>query len=247
VRASLSVRTLACLLPLLAGPCAAAGQTATQAAPNAASQTQQPVAANTLQRRAAVVSGTPAAASVVMIHSRAYLPPTQHQLFQAYLRDSYGWPALASSTVRTLYGEARANNPSAYGTDAAGFGQRLGSNLAITAITGNVRFAMEEVFHEDLRYIPCHGCSVKHKIENALLAEITARHDRDGHRFFTLTPTISDFSGPLIAHSTWYPGASEGPIRGVISARTVFAVRIGGHLFREFVLERRHKDAPEPR
>jgi hypothetical protein len=184
---------------------------------------------------------------VVIIHQRPYLPPTQHQLLIDYLRDSYGWPAFARSTARALYGEARAASPAAYGTDAAGFGQRYGSNVAITAIDGNVRYAMEEVFHEDLRYIPCHGCSVKHKIENALLAEITARHDRDGHRFFTLTPTISDFSGPLIAHSTWYPGSKEGPIAGVISARTIFATRIGGHLFREFVLERRHKDNPEPR
>ena len=87
--------------------------------------------------------------------------------------------------------------------------------------------------------IPCHGCRAKKKIENALLAEVTARHDSDGHRFFTLTPTIADFSGPIIAHTFWFPQPS-GPIDGVIAARLVFATRIGGHLFREFVLERRH-------
>ncbi len=74
-----------------------------------------------------------------------------------------------------------------------------------------------------------------------MLAEITARHDSDGHRFFTLTPTIADFSGPIIAHTFWLPQPS-GPIDGVVAARLVFATRIGGHLFREFVLERRHKD-----
>lgn len=180
-----------------------------------------------------------------MIHERRYVPPTQRELFTAYLRDSYGLPAFGRTIVRTLYGEGR-GAPKEWGTDAAGFGQRFGSNVAITAINGTVRYGMEEVFHEDLRYIPCHGCSAKHKIENSLLAEITARHENDGHRVFTLTPTISDFSGPLIAHSTWYPGASRDPMGGVISARTVFATRIGGHLFREFVLERRHKDVPEP-
>jgi hypothetical protein len=173
------------------------------------------------------------------------VPPTQHQLFKDYLRDSYGAPAMARSMVRTIYNQAL-DQPGAWTQDAKGFGERFGSNIGITAINGNVRYGMEEVFHEDLRYIPCHGCNFKHKIENALLAEITARHDRDGHRFFTLTPTIADFSGPILARATWYPPGVHDPlIGGIIATRTVFATRIGGHLFQEFVLERRHHDEPE--
>jgi hypothetical protein len=179
-----------------------------------------------------------------IIHQRPYDQPSSHDLFVDYLRDTYGLPGQARSLVRALYSEAR-GTPSGWGTDLPGFGQRLGSAEAVTAINGNVRYGMEIVFHEDLRYIPCHGCSVKHKIENALLAEITARHDVDGHRFFTLTPTIADFSGPIIAHTLWYPGSSAGPLAGVVSARTVFATRVGAHLFREFVLERRHRDIHE--
>jgi hypothetical protein len=179
----------------------------------------------------------------VMVNGRPYKPPTQRALFIDYLRDSYGWSAFARSTVRTAYNQAL-DQPKGWGTDTAGFMQRLGSNVGITAINGNVRYGMEEVFHEDLRYIPCHGCNVKHKIENALLAEITARHDFDGHRFFTLTPTIADFSGPLIARQLWYPESANSLIGGVVATRTVFATRIGAHLFREFILERRHQDKP---
>lgn len=179
----------------------------------------------------------------VMINGRPYVRPTQHELLVDYLNDSYGLPALARTTVRSLYNEGL-DQPSGWGTDAAGFGQRFGSNAAITAINGNVRYGMEEVFHEDLRYIPCHGCSFRHKIENVLLAEVTARHDRDGHRFFTLTPTIADFSGPIVAHTLWYPNGFN-PFGGVVATRTVFATRVGAHLFREFVLERRHNDKPE--
>jgi len=179
-----------------------------------------------------------------IIHQRPYDQPSSHDLFIDYLRDTYGLPGQARSLARALYGQAR-GGPSGWGTDLPGFGQRLGSAEAVTAINGNVRYGMEILFHEDLRYIPCHGCSVKHKIENALLAEVTARHDVDGHRFFTLTPTIADFSGPIIAHTLWYPGSSAGPLDGVVSARTVFATRVGAHLFREFVLERRHKDRHE--
>jgi hypothetical protein len=180
----------------------------------------------------------------VMINGRPYQRPTQHELFISYLKDSYGLSALGLSTTRTFYNEAL-DQPKGWGTDFPGFSQRFGSNIAIAAINGNVRYGMEEVFHEDLRYIPCHGCNAKHKIVNVLLAEVTARHASDGHRFFTLTPTVADFSGPIIAHTIWYPSGFD-PFAGVVATRTVFATRIGGHLFREFVWERRHKDPKEP-
>jgi hypothetical protein len=176
----------------------------------------------------------------VMINGRPYVRPTNRQQFIGYLKDSYGLPAFAGAGFRSVYGQLR-GKPDEWGQDWPGYGQRFGSALAVSAINGNVRYGMETLFHEDMRYIPCHGCRAKKKIENALLAEITARHDSDGHRFFTLTPTIADFSGPIIAHSFWFPQPS-GPIDGVVAARLVFATRIGGHLFREFVLERRHKD-----
>jgi hypothetical protein len=198
-----------------------------------------PSSSTTLQPRTAA-----APARVVMVNYRPYKPPTQHDLFHDYWHDTYGLNGLASTSARALYAQGL-DHPSGWGQDWPGFGQRFGSSAAVTAINGNVRYGMEELFHEDLRYIPCHGCGVKHKIENALLAEITARHQNTGRRFFTLTPTVSDFSGPIIVHTAWYPGHSGNPLDGVVSARLVFATRIGSHLFREFVLERRHKDAPE--
>jgi hypothetical protein len=178
-------------------------------------------------------------AALGKINGRPYDQPSHKDQFFDYLRDSYGLPALARSTIRTLYSEGR-GTPSGWGQDFPGFAQRFGSNLAITAIDGNVRFAMETIFSEDMRYLPCHGCSVKKKITNALLSEVTARHDVDGHRFFTLTPAIADFSGPIIANTLWYP--NHDPFGGVVGTRTVAAIRVGQHLFREFVLERRHHD-----
>ena len=179
---------------------------------------------------------------LAIVNGRPYEQPSNKDKFIDYLKDSYGLPALGRSAVRSLYSEAR-GKPEEWGTDFPGYMQRYGSAYGSNAISGNVRYGMEELFHEDMRYIPCHGCRWKHKIENALLAEVTARHDKDGHRFFTLTPVVSDLSGPIIASSAWVPGGE--PINGVIAARTVFPVRIGAHLFQEFVLERRHHDAPE--
>jgi hypothetical protein len=181
---------------------------------------------------------------LAVINGRPYDQPSLHDTLVDYAKDTYGWGGLIRTTIRAGYAEAHAvyapgtNEP--WGTDFPGFMQRFGSAAGVTIIDGNVRLAMELIFHEDLRYIPCHGCTKRAKLENALLAEITARHDSDGHRFFTLTPTIADFSGPIIAHSTWYP--TYDPMAGVISTRLVFATRIGQHLFQEFVWERRHHD-----
>jgi hypothetical protein len=179
----------------------------------------------------------------VMINGRPYVRPTPKEQFKDYLSDTYGAPALARTSARALYAQGL-GKPTQWGQDWPGFGQRFGSATATTVIDGNVRYGMEMLFKEDMRYIPCHGCSKKRKLENALLAEVTARHDTDGHRFFTLTPTVTDMSGPLIANSVWVPGHTT--IDGFVGSRLIFATRIGGHLFTEFVLERRHHDPKLP-
>ena len=180
--------------------------------------------------------------SSVRINGHPYLRPTPREQFHDYLRDTYGWPALARTAAGAAYDEAR-GKPEQWRQDWEGFGQRLGSAGATTVIDGNVRYGLETLFREDMRYLPCHLCSPKHKLENALLSEITARHRADGRRFFTLTPTITDLAGPIIANSLWIPGHSA--IDGFTGSRLIFATHIGGHLFTEFVLDRRHHD-PEP-
>lgn len=191
----------------------------------------------------AVLTAPTPTKTAVMINGRPYMRPTAREQFRDYLNDTYGLPGLARTAARALYAQGM-DKPSAWGADWPGFGQRFGSAGAVTAIDGNVRYGMEMLFKEDMRYIPCHGCSIKRKIDNALLAEITARHDTDGHRFFTLTPTVTDMSGPLIANSIWIPGHTA--IDGFLGSRLIFATRIGGHLFSEFVLERRHHDPKLP-
>lgn len=178
--------------------------------------------------------------TLAIVNGVPYQQPSRHDIFIDYVKDTYGLPAFIRTSVRTLYAEAR-GKPTQWDNGPAGIGERFASSAGITMISGNTRFAMEVIFHEDLRYYPCLHCSVKRKIENALLAEITARHDADGHRFFTLTPTVADFSGPIVAHAIWFPGNAEGPIAGVVSARTYFATRIGYHVVQEFYIEHHHK------
>ncbi len=176
-----------------------------------------------------------------IVNGRPYVRPTKREQFMDYLNDSYGLSALGRTSVATAYGQIKATQDhSSYPANWGGFGERFGTGALATVISGNVRYGMETVFREDMRYIPCHGCSVKRKIGNALLAEVTARHDSDGHRFFTLTPLVSDMSGPIIVNSTVVPGRAA--INGVIGSRVRVSVRVGSHLYTEFVSERKHHD-----
>ena len=224
--------SLCCGLAPIVGGLAQTAAPVLQPLPNAPTLQQR-------QQRTAEEIEAARLAALAKINGRPYDQPSHKDQFLDYIRDSYGLPAFARSTIRSLYAESQ-DGPSGWGQDFPGFMQRFGSNVAVTAIDGNVRYGMEELFHEDLRYIPCHGCSVRRKIQNALLSEVTARHDVDGHRFFTLTPAIADFSGPIIANATWYP--NHDPFNGIVGTRTVASTRIGAHLFTEFVLERRHHD-----
>jgi hypothetical protein len=173
-----------------------------------------------------------------LVNGAAYDQPSNRELARNYFHDTYGFTGAINTTIRALYSEAR-GKPTGWGTDFPGFAQRYGSAAAITAINGSVRYGAELVLHEDLRYLPCHHCSAKHKVENAVLAEFTARHGVDGHRSFSLTPVISDFSGPIIAHAYWYPKGFD-PFEGVVATRVVFATRIGTHLVREFAFDHWH-------
>jgi len=176
-----------------------------------------------------------------LVNGIPYDQPSNKDQFLYYLSDTYLLNGQIRTTVRTLYTEAQ-QGPPEWSTDFSGFMQRFASNEGITAINGTFRLGVGLAFHEDLRYIPCLHCSFKRKLKNALLSEVTARHGEDGRRFFTLTPALADFSGPIIAHSLWYPHFD--PFAGVVSVRTVAAIRVGQHIAQEFWVDRHHKHEP---
>ena len=218
--------------------CAAPGQQPASSPPQGKPLSSRPVADPNDAALQAAAAEAIRINGLARINGVPYDQPSAHDKLIDYLKDTYGWPGQARTTIRALYSQAR-GKPDAWNQDWGGFGERFASSEGTTIITSNVRYAMELTFHEDLRYLPCLRCSAKKKIENALLAEITARHDSNGRRFFTLSPTVADFSGPIVAHSLWYPGIPD-PVAGVVAARTVFATRIGAHLFQEFVLVHYH-------
>jgi hypothetical protein len=235
-------RTLVLMLLLFGFGSAALAQTDNPALPDA----PQPENSKQLKTRPTL---TPAQAKEQLrlsqlpyVNGERYDQPSSKDLTLYYLTDTFLLPGQTRSMISALYSQAR-ERPAGWGDDFSGFAQRLGSAEGITAINGTVRMGMEFLFHEDLRYIPCHHCSVKRKIANAFLSEVTARHGVDGKRIFSLTPEISDFAGPIVAHTLWFPNYD--PFAGVVATRVVAAVRVATHLAQEYLVEHRHRRGPQ--
>jgi hypothetical protein len=173
----------------------------------------------------------------VLFYTRAYDPPTRHDAVHAYTMELLGPRTFIAAGFRAGIEQARLI-PAGWGRDVPGYLQRYGSSYSESAIDSTTRFGLAQLLHEDVRYFPCYGCKMWDKYENAVLAEVSARRGQDGHRAFSATPILSGFSGPLIAYSAWYPtGFSAAD--ALHHAGLGFITRIGFHLLREFIVDRK--------
>jgi hypothetical protein len=179
----------------------------------------------------------PPAPSPVLFYTSSYDPPTRHDAFHAYVMEVIGPRPLVSAGISAGIEQAR-SVPIGWGQDFPGYLQRFGSAYSESAIDSTTRFGLASLFHEDVRYFPCYGCSIWDKYENAVLAEVSARRGQDGHRAFSPTPILAGFSGPLVAYNVWYPpGYSNRD--ALHHAALGFITRIGFHLLREFIVDRK--------
>jgi hypothetical protein len=173
----------------------------------------------------------------VLFYTRAYDPPTRHDDFHAYSMELIGPRTFIAASFRAGIEQTRLV-PVGWGRDVPGYLQRYGSAYGEAAIDSTTRYSLAQVFHEDVRYFPCYGCSVWDKYENAVLAEVSARRGEDGHRVFSATPILAGFSGPLIAYAAWYPPGYSNA-QAIQHAGLGFITRIGFHLLREFIVDRK--------
>ncbi|HEY0307105.1 MAG TPA: hypothetical protein VGB94_03035 [Acidobacteriaceae bacterium] len=175
-----------------------------------------------------------------MVNGWPYSRPTRGQDFKAYQHEVLGPRAFIGAGFRSGIEQARPA-PIGWGQDFPGYAQRYGSAYAEIAIDSSVRFGLAAALHEDTRYLICHDCSLGAKFKNAVLAEVTNRRGRAGHRVFSAVPIVASFSGPLVAYSAWYPPGYGVEDAAKHSALGLF-VRVGGHILRETLFDSDDKD-----
>lgn len=185
-------------------------------------------------------------ASPYMVNGLPYHQPTGAQRLHLYVKDVVGPERFAIEAVSAAYAYGR-NDPQGWDNGAEGYGKHIGSAYGQAVISETVRHGLSAALHEDTHYIVCHGCTMKERVYNSVLSEFTARRGADGHRAWSLTPTISNYSGPLVSHNVWYPdGYNSGD--AAIAGTTGYATHIGFRFARELydIYKTKHSENKVP-
>jgi hypothetical protein len=141
-----------------------------------------------------------------------YVRPTQQQKFRNYAWNAVGPVALAGASFAGAIDQGF-NFPKAWHQGMGAYGQRVASNLGISAVTATAQYSIGEVFHEDTAYYRCQCNGLVHRFVHAAYSSVASRRGSDGHMAFSPALTIAPFIGPMIAANTWIP-SHNGPTLG---------------------------------
>ena len=168
-----------------------------------------------------------------ILNGRHYRVPTNGENLHVLSRRLFGLGALGGPAFTAAWQMARDRpDPRYWPEGTEGYFKRYGAAYGTRVIQAGTRYSLGAVLHEDNRYLLCHGCTLKQKIYNAVLADYTARHGADGHREFSPTGILAGYSGPLIAYAYWYPNQDPNYTiqRGARNALVGFGTRPAAHL-----------------
>lgn len=137
---------------------------------------------------------------------KTYAPPTQSERLREYFRHTYGLASFLEAGARAGIDQAR-DRPSGWPEGAEGYGERYGSAMGLIVVRGTTEYLLSDLFHEDLRHIPCGSGCEESKFKLALEDTFMARRGSDGHKTLSIARLAAPISGTLVA-STWRPDGS---------------------------------------
>lgn len=138
-----------------------------------------------------------------------YIRPTEKMKLRAYIFDAFGPYPIAGAAFVAAAGQA-SDKPPEWRQGGDGYSRRLGSAVAISAVTTTTRYGLAEVFHEDTVYYRCECTGIFARFKHAMISTITARRGEDGHRRLSLAAIVAPYAGTMTAVYAWYP-ARYGP------------------------------------
>jgi hypothetical protein len=135
-----------------------------------------------------------------------YVRPTEKTKLHNYLFDAFGPFPIAGALIVVGIDQARTSLPQPeWGQGAGAFGERVGSNFGIAAITTTANYGLAEAFREDALYYQCECKGVFRRLGHAAISTLTARRGDDGHRDFSVPALVSPYVGTMTAVYGWYP------------------------------------------
>ncbi|HXM98492.1 MAG TPA: carboxypeptidase-like regulatory domain-containing protein [Candidatus Dormibacteraeota bacterium] len=139
--------------------------------------------------------------------------------------------------------EQATNAFSGYGQGASGYAKRFGATFAQERTSIFFSHAVfPSIFHQDPRYFYQGSGSVKSRLSHAVASAFVARSDSGGRM-----PNYSYVLGVMTSgaiSNLYYPPADRGP--GLVFTNTAIGLgaRVGGNIFREFLLKKLTKNVP---
>jgi hypothetical protein len=134
-----------------------------------------------------------------------YQKPTGKIKLRTYLFDAFGpYPIAGAALIAAVNQSER--TPPEWGQNAASYGQRFGSNLAIAAVTTTTRYGLAAAFREDTVYYRCECKGFVRRFSHAMISTVTARRGDDGHRRLSFPAISAPYAGTMTAVYAWYPG-----------------------------------------
>ena len=184
-----------------------------------------------------------------------YTRPTEKLKLHSYLFDAFGpYPIVGAALVAGV--NQAEGTPPEWGGGAAAYGQRVGSNFGISAISTTTRYALSEVFKEDTLYYRCSCTGFFPRFGHAIISTVSARRGNDGHRVFSIPSLVAPYVGTMTAAYTWYPdryNASDAFRMGNYNLLAILASNVsmeflyrGPHSFLSRVHLNNPRAAPEP-
>jgi len=133
-----------------------------------------------------------------------YVRPTEKTKIHNYLFDAFGPYPIAGALFFAGIAQAKTSPPE-WGQGAGAFGERVGSNFGIAAITTTTRYGLAEAFRQDALYYQCECKGVFRRLGHVVISTLTARHGDEGHREFSVPALVSPYMGTMTAVYGWYP------------------------------------------
>jgi hypothetical protein len=163
----------------------------------------------------------------------AYSRPSEKTKLRNYFFDAFGpYPIVGAAFAAGI--NQLDNTPPEWGHGGKGFGERLGSDFGIAAVSTTTRYALAAAFREDTLYYRCECKGLFPRLGHAVISTFTARRGEDGHRVFALPALVAPYASSMTAVYAWYPGRYDAEDAFRIGNYSLLAY-VGGNIALEFL------------
>lgn len=160
--------------------------------------------------------------------------PTPREQFRDWALNAAGPAAIAGNLVGASWRTWVTEEPVEWGDSGRDFWKRFGTGSLTTAIGETSLSLASALMRQDPNYYRSPRSGFGPRLRHALKMTFMAR-DPDGRAVFSPAKTLSPFVGPVVVHTTLYPGEHQ-VVDGLVSGLYGLGINAAWNAGREFVV-----------